>query len=172
MPLSTGAAWPALANRTASAADLTAKFEWLEGDRLPMSNGILTTSVFDIGASAKSFSKAFFSNGLIIDGNTITSSSTRSFKAWAAIWDFYNLGSYVATIVESFNFSALFRYSEGDYLLTYTTPMTTAHPVISACSDEKILITSATVNNIRINHRDKSTGALYRLNHLGIQVIE
>lgn len=61
MPLSTGATWPALReNFTAAAEDMTSKFEWVEGDRLPMSGGVLTTTVFNIGSSSYNWNTAYF----------------------------------------------------------------------------------------------------------------
>lgn len=85
MPLTTTATWPSLVNRTASAADVNNKFAWLEGDRLPMNNGILTTDVYDIGSDDTPWRNGVFSS-VVIGGQT-TSVSLRFGKisAWGKI---------------------------------------------------------------------------------------
>lgn len=75
MPLSTGATWPTLANRTASAADLTAKFEWAEGTRLPMANGVLANNTYDLGETASVWKAGYFNN-IVMSGTTFTSVDT------------------------------------------------------------------------------------------------
>ena len=71
MPFTTTATWPALANRTASAADVNSKFNWLEGNRLPMNSGALTTGAYDIGSVLYKWN-IFNVNSLIINSFTIS----------------------------------------------------------------------------------------------------
>jgi hypothetical protein len=47
-----GSSWPSLiSGRTAKASEVEAKFDWLEGDVVPMSGGSLTDSVYYLGTS-------------------------------------------------------------------------------------------------------------------------
>ena len=56
MPLTTTVTWPALTSGAkAKAADVEAKFDWLEGHIWPQVGGTTTTSVFDLGGDGKSW---------------------------------------------------------------------------------------------------------------------
>lgn len=128
MPLSTGATWPALkANFTAAAADMTAKFEWIEGHRYPMIGGELTSSVYDFGTSSYKWNRAYFITtnaphvyiGNINNGETV--------RAWANV----NVSSGTLTVADSFNVSS-FTYNSafpGLYAIavTYASLSSTAY---------------------------------------------
>ena len=115
MPLSTGAEWPALRpNFTAAAEDMTAKFEWIQGHRLPMQDGDLTASAFDIGSAAYPWANGYIDRGYL--GGTDLELSTGSIegpmtvRAWAKI----NHAAGTATAYASFNVATVSAYLGGN----------------------------------------------------------
>lgn len=130
MPLSTGATWPALANRTASAADVNAKLEWLEGHRLPMDNGALTNGAFDIGTSNYKWNNIHLKelNCTNIHFNSVDSGI--HIRAWGNV----NVSGGTLTSLQSFNISS-YVYNSGfpgkyEPVVSYTTVSTsTSYPI-------------------------------------------
>ncbi len=85
MPFTTTATWPALANRTASAADVNNKFAWLEGHRYPHSGGIIANNTYDIGSAAYLWNKGIFST-MVVGGETLGADVPgRTINAWATV---------------------------------------------------------------------------------------
>ena len=120
MPFSTGATWPALANRTASAADVNNKFEWVEGHRYPHNSGALTTGAYDIGSSAYQWNKAYFSDNLILE-NTSTITSL-FFGGRVASWGMLTYSGGTATANGSFNISSIVTEANS-FIITMVNPM-------------------------------------------------
>lgn len=68
-----GTLWPALiAGQKARASDVEAKFDWLEGDLVPMSGGAITTGVYDLGTSTAAwrYLHIFPTGGIMCSGAT------------------------------------------------------------------------------------------------------
>lgn len=104
MPLSTGALWPTLRPLgTAAAADMTSKFEWLEGNILPQSGGALTASAYDIGSASYKWANGHFTN---IDLATATFTAAmvgKKLKAWGS----FNVTGATLTTLESYKVSSI-----------------------------------------------------------------
>ena len=120
MPLTTTATWPTLTNRTASAADVNSKFNWLEGHRYPMNGGALTTGAFDIGSSAYKWKTAHFNSNVIVDSVTVTS-DTIGGKIGA--WGKMSVSGNTLTADGSFNVASIISIT-GEYIINYATYFT------------------------------------------------
>jgi hypothetical protein len=105
MPLSTGALWPTLRPLgTASAEDMTSKFEWLEGNIYPQTGGIMTTGSHKIGNTSYLWKNGYFNNVSVGDGVLNASNTTGDFiKMFANVTHTYN----TITTNDSYNVSAI-----------------------------------------------------------------
>lgn len=66
-----GTTWPTLtAGQKARASDVESKFDWLEGDIVPMSGGNMTTGVYDLGTSTAAWRYIHLSGGIMASGAT------------------------------------------------------------------------------------------------------
>lgn len=66
-----GTTWPTLlAGQKARASDVESKFDWLEGDLVPMSGGNMTTGVYDLGTSTAAWRYLHLSGGIMASGAT------------------------------------------------------------------------------------------------------
>jgi hypothetical protein len=105
MPLTTTATWPSLANRTASAADVNAKFEWLEGHRYPHNAGALTTGAYDIGSSSYGWESGYFVSA-VIGGGTMPADINPRIKVWGS----FDVSGGTLTTLESYKVASV-QYS-------------------------------------------------------------
>ena len=117
MPFTTTATWPALANRTASAADVNNKFAWLEGHRYPHNSGALTTGVYDIGMSAYNWKTGYF-NQYVHAGNNTISSSDIDRKVFCC--GHINASGASISVDYSYNVSSVVRAFTGATSIIYT----------------------------------------------------
>jgi hypothetical protein len=66
-----GTVWPALtAGQKARASDVESKFDWIEGDIVPMSGGNITTGVYDLGTTTAAWRYIHLSGGIMASGAT------------------------------------------------------------------------------------------------------
>lgn len=66
-----GTLWPSLtAGQKARAADVEAKFDWIEGHIVPMQGGNLTTGVYDLGTTTAHWRNLHLSGSIINSGAT------------------------------------------------------------------------------------------------------
>ena len=66
-----GTTWPTLtAGQKARASDVESKFDWLEGDLVPMLGGNMTTGVYDLGTSTAAWRYIHLSGGIMASGAT------------------------------------------------------------------------------------------------------
>lgn len=69
-----GTTWPTLvAGQKARAADVEAKFDWMEGDIVPMSGGNLTNGAYDLGTSTAAWRYLHLTGGIMASGATALS---------------------------------------------------------------------------------------------------
>lgn len=77
-----GVSWPTLAaGSRARASDVELKFDWIEGDLVPMLAGSKTTGVYDIGTSAFKWRSAYFSTRVNTPALGLSDTSFLSFDA-------------------------------------------------------------------------------------------
>lgn len=117
MPLTTTATWPTLSEgRKAKASEVEAKFDWLEGDQLPMSGGNFTTGVYNIGSSLYKWGTGYF-NSLIIGGVTLTADTINGtpIRGWARV----TVSGSTITASSVYNISSIVRNGTGDYTLSW-----------------------------------------------------
>lgn len=129
MPLTTTATWPTLTNRTASAADVNSKFNWLEGDRLPMNSGALTTGAYDIGSSFSKWGNGYFSSHIEVSSATLTSQFVDK-RIRAAAWVFKDsLGTITSW---AFQISSIISdtTATSSFIMNFTSTISTAAPMI------------------------------------------
>lgn len=70
-----GTSWPALiAGAKARASDVENKFDWIEGNIVPMNGGSSTDAAYDLGTSDKRWRRGYFSTAVGIGLNTTPSS--------------------------------------------------------------------------------------------------
>jgi len=68
-----GTSWPALvAGARAKASEVEAKFDWMEGDVVPMSGGSKADATYDLGETSFRWRNAYVSGGIAIGIATIT----------------------------------------------------------------------------------------------------
>jgi len=76
-----GSSWPTLtAGNKARASDVEAKFDWIEGNIVPMTGGNTTDGAFDLGTSLARWRSLYTSSHVYLGGNLAvgtTSPSTR-----------------------------------------------------------------------------------------------
>lgn len=137
MPLSTGATWPALANRTASAADVNNKFAWLEGHRLPMVNGLLTTTSQNIGHTLYKWDKGYFDIINFIGASITTLNIGLPVSAWMK----GTTAGGTTTVDASYNISSIVTGSPHIYNIYYSHSYTTpSNPICVATPKGNISI--------------------------------
>lgn len=65
-----GTSWPTLtAGQKAKASDVEAKFDWIEGNLMPMTGGNQTNGVYDLGSNTYNWRSGYFSSNFFIGGN-------------------------------------------------------------------------------------------------------
>lgn len=143
MPLTTSAEWPTLYDgRKARASDVELKFDWLEGNQMPMAGGTLTASVYDLGSSTYPWRTGYFSN-IVVGGETMTAGDVGiGAKAWGvatlsgtATVAIYNVSSITRTGVGTYHFQWTIPFSSANYVLladTYTIGSVSACAVINS----------------------------------------
>lgn len=78
-----GSSWPSLvAGAKAKASEVELKFDWLEGDIVPMIAGTKTDDTYNLGESAYRFKNAYFSGQIYLNGTG--DSETKPSISWAA----------------------------------------------------------------------------------------
>lgn len=161
MPLSTGATWPSLLNRTASAADVNAKFEWLEGHRYPHSSGGLTTGAYDVGSASYIWASGYF-NSIVLGGVALGSDVPgKTLDAWA----FANTGTFTTTA--AFNVSSVTQFfgvsgTDAGLSFNFTNTMTTNKYAVCASTIYRTYIISMSTDYVRLISRtttDYPTGS-------------
>jgi hypothetical protein len=81
-----GTSWPALvAGARARASDVEAKFDWLEGNIVPMSGGTATDSAYDLGTSAARWRSGYLSTRLNVPAIGLSDTSFISFDSTGTI---------------------------------------------------------------------------------------
>ena len=76
-----GTSWPSLiAGARARASDVESKFDWLEGNLVPMNSGTSADATYDIGTSAARWRNGYFSGG-IVSGGAVSTSPSAVFEA-------------------------------------------------------------------------------------------
>jgi hypothetical protein len=64
-----GTSWPSLAaGQKARGADVEAKFDWIEGNIVPMNAGAETTGAYDLGTTSAKWRTGYFLSSVIVDG--------------------------------------------------------------------------------------------------------
>ena len=77
-----GTSWPALvAGARARAADVELKFDWIEGNIVPMSGGSSTDGAYDLGTSAARWRSGYFSTRLNVPALGLSDTTFLSFEA-------------------------------------------------------------------------------------------
>lgn len=151
MPLSTGATWPSLANRTASAADVNSKFEWAEGHRYPQINGVLTDNTYGIGNTSSVWDSLYLSGNIVIAGNTVTSKLI-GIDAWATLKP-SAYGDYVTST--GYNISSIGRYfgvggTFAGYAFNFIVPMQSDKYSVAGASSYRTYIMALTTTYCRL----------------------
>jgi len=78
-----GTNWPALtAGNKAKASEVEEKFDWIEGDILPMIGGTKTDATYNLGSATYRWNTAYFSGIVYIGGDDI--------KKWAMMHSLLN----------------------------------------------------------------------------------
>lgn len=123
MPLTTTAIWPALVDgRKAKASDVEYKFDWLEGDQMPMVNGNMTNGVYNIGSATYKWDIGYFSQvrtaNLYTTGTQTSEQINANIKAYS-----YGIGSGGTVTAETTsNISSIAVMTTGVYRVSFTTP--------------------------------------------------
>lgn len=111
MPLTITASWPSLTEgKKAKASEVEAKFDWLEGNQLPMIGGALTTGVYDMGTATYRWRNGYF-NSLVIGGVTMTSAEAGGTPVRA--WAYLNYVGGTCTVIDSFNVALVITGTPG-----------------------------------------------------------
>ena len=81
-----GTSWPALvAGARARAADVELKFDWIEGNIVPMSGGSATDAAYDLGTTASRWRHGYLSGRLNVPAIGLSDTSFLSFDATGTI---------------------------------------------------------------------------------------
>lgn len=84
-----GTIWPNLvAGARAKASEIEAKFEWLEGDLVPMFNGTKVTNTYDLGTANFKWRYGYISNTLYLGSGSLTNPSIAIGNASSTGWYF------------------------------------------------------------------------------------
>lgn len=126
MPDTTTAQWPTLTDgKKAKATEVEEKFSWLEGDQMPMVNGVKTTGAYDIGSFAYRWNNGYFNS--VITGNIVTSATSTSedLRVLTQAWGQF-IGS-AGTLPSSgiYNISSVSKLTTGVYRVNWDTAFST-----------------------------------------------
>lgn len=149
MPFSIGATWPSLKQKTTIyAEDMNSKFEWLEGHRYPHSSGVLINSIFDIGGPGKSWNTGYFSNVLIMDGHTFTSSNIGGeLDAWCQLQSVTETSYNITTYGNFFGGGGTHAYYYFDFTNAFTSNGSYA---IGANSENRVILLTVTSSQLKL----------------------
>jgi hypothetical protein len=151
MPLTLTASWPSLVDgKKAKASEVESKFSWLEGDILPMVGGEFTTGVYNIGSPAYQWDSAYFSDNLVIGGNTITSSMVgMGIKGWINL----EVAFSVTTEYASYNVASYAILTAGSYQIVWDVPFANNYYAVSlgGTNYKNRVVASQTTTGIIVN---------------------
>lgn len=164
MPLTTTATWPSLVEgKKAKASEVESKFDWLEGTQYPMINGQLTTGVYDIGSATYQWRHGYFSNGIVVNGYTITTANINP-QAWISI---YNQGG-ILTIGSSYNISSMVAINSNTTRVVFTRPFTNAYYSAVGLGDGFINTGSFSTASFVFQNWNATSGVAAIPNRLGL----